>query len=174
MSFFTCTFFQACRRFVLLAGMTMALASPATSQADSKELLPLPPLNFHALTGTWWASTLFDDAGEPIWFGGQDDERVTMRVDLVGQFSSTIECNALFGKFEKAGEDGSVSITADGSMMTLKGCWGDYPPSIAFHRIARFERDGMLLRLFDENDLPIAELYNVYALHAALSDILGR
>ena len=56
--------------------------------------------------------------------------------------------------------------------MTLMACWDDYPPSVGFERIARFEREGLELRFFDKDGLPIATYYNAHALKAALDDIL--
>ena len=156
----------------VLAAVLGALASPSLSQAESKEFT-LPLFKFHPLFGTWWAQTLYDEDGEAFWYGGQGDERVMMRVDIAGGYSSRLECNALVGQFQEPGEDGSVTISPEGSMTTLMGCYGDFPPSISFYRIARYEREGLELRFYDENDLPIAVFYDVYGLKRVLDDILG-
>ncbi|MGB1155637.1 MAG: hypothetical protein ACPG42_02370 [Alphaproteobacteria bacterium] len=167
------------RRIALCAGVVTALAAPSLSQADSKEILfplplPLPTFNFHELSGVWWAHSLYGEDGALIWRGGEDGEKVTLRVDKDGGFSTQIECNALFGTFEEAGEDGTVSLTSSGAMMTLKGCWGDFPPSINVGSIHRFERTDFELHLFDANDLPVASFYNAYRLQAQLNELLGR
>ena len=168
----TFSFLRPLKGLAVLAAVLGALSAPTLSQADSKELT-FPVFQFHPLFGTWWAKTLYDDNGEAIWHGGQDDERVMMRVDMSGGYGSRMECNALVGQFQDAGEDGSISISPAGSMTTLMGCFGDFPPTIAFHRIARFERDGLELRFYDENNLPVAVFYDVYALQRELDDILG-
>ena len=147
-----------------------ALAAPSASTAESKPYFPLLPI--HPLFGTWWAETLYDQQGEAIWRGGESDDAVLMRVNLTGGYRSRMDCNIIAGEFQKAGEDGSISISPKGSMVTLMGCFGDYPPTIAFSEIARFEREGMKLRLYDKNDVPIAVFYNVVALKAALDVIV--
>ena len=156
----------------VLAAVLGALASPTLSQAESKELT-LPLFKFHPLFGTWWAQTLYDEEGEVIWEGGQNDERVMMRVDISGSYASRMECNALVGTFQEPGEDGSVTISPEGSMTTLMGCFGEFPPTIPFYRIARYEREGLELRFYDADDLPVAVFYDVYAMKRMLDDILG-
>ena len=132
---------------------------------------PYDKFPFHALAGTWWAKTVYDTAGTALWHGGQDGYRLVMRVGLFGEISTTHECNMLQGKFGKA-KDGAVALTSPYMSMTLMACWDDYPPSVGFERIARFEREGLELRFFDKDDLPIATYYNAHALKAALDDIL--
>ena len=53
---------------------------------------------FHALAGIWWAKTVYDTAGTALWHGGQDGDRLVMRVGLFGEISTTHECNMLQGK----------------------------------------------------------------------------
>ena len=143
------------------------------------ERLPLDPgysapyekFPFHALAGTWWAKTVYDTAGTALWHGGEDGDRLVMRVGLFGEMSTTHECNMLQGKFGPA-EEGAVALASPYMSMTLMACWDDYPPSVGFERIARFEREGLELRFFDKDGLPIATYYNAHALKAALDDIL--
>jgi len=155
-------------------------------QINPDLLLPLPDLIppkfgyddgivlpvFHALSGTWWAHTLFDEQGNAIWHGGQNSDSVVLRIDMKGQFSTRDECNFLNGSFNPAGDDGQVSVNP---MMasTLMLCWDEYPPTIGLTRIARFEKEGFELRLFDENDQPVATMYNMHGLAALLDDLLN-
>ena len=132
---------------------------------------PYDKFPFHALAGTWWAKTVYDNAGTALWHGGQDGDRLVMRVGLFGEISTTHECNILQGKFGKA-KEGAVALTSPYMSMTMMACWDDYPPSVGFERIARFEREGLELRFFDKDGLPIATYYNAHALKAALDDIL--
>lgn len=147
-----------------------ALAAPSLSNAEDTLRLPLLPM--HPLFGSWWADTLYDESGDVVWQGGLTDETVFMRVDLSGNYSSMMECNFLGGQFQEAGDDGSISISPAGSMVTLKGCWGEYPPTIGFSRIARFEREGMKLSLFDESDQKVAVFFNAWAMKKAMEELL--
>ena len=133
--------------------------------------MPYEKFPFHALAGTWWAKTVYDTAGAALWHGGEDGDRLVMRVGLFGEMSTTHECNMLQGKFGPA-EEGAVALASPYMSMTLMACWDDYPPSVGFERIARFEREGLELRFFDSDGLPIATYYNAHALKAALDDIL--
>ena len=132
---------------------------------------PYEKFPFHALAGTWWAKTVYDTAGTALWHGGEDGDRLVMRVGLFGEISTTHECNMLQGKFGKA-KEGAVALTSPYMSMTLMACWDDYPPSVGFERIARFEREGLELRFFDTDGLPIAAYYNAHALKAVMDDIL--
>jgi|GEM_PF-2415294 len=132
---------------------------------------PYDKFPFHALAGIWWAKTVYDTAGTALWHGGQDGDRLVMRVGLFGEISTTHECNMLQGKFGKA-KEGAVALTSPYMSMTLMACWDDYPPSVGFERIARFEREGLELQFFDKDGLPIATYYNAHALKAALDEIL--
>ena len=161
---------SALKTAAVVAGFFVALGLPALAQAQT---LQIPLLKFHALTGTWWAKTLYDETGTAEWHGGQDGQRVMLRVDLKGSFGSTFECNGIFGQFETAEEDGAVSVNAEGIMSTLMGCFGEYPPSIRLSDIARYEREDLELRFYDENDLPVAVFYNVQLLQQELAEVLG-
>lgn len=164
--------FARLRRSAAVLGLSLSLALGLPALASAQEIkFPLP--KFHALSGVWWAKTLYDDSGAAIWHGGQDDQAVILRVDLSGQFSTRLDCNGLFGQFEETYEDGPVSLSSEGMMSTLIGCFGDYPPAIRFSDIARFEREDLELRFFDADDRPVAVLYNAYALQRVLADILG-
>ena len=132
--------------------------------------MPYEKFPFHALAGTWWAKTVYDTAGTALWHGGEDGDRLVMRVSLFGEISTTHECNMLQGKFGPA-EKGAVALASPYMSMTLMACWDDYPPSVGFERIAHFEREGLELRFFDKHGLPIATYYNAHALKAALDDI---
>ena len=120
---------------------------------------PYDKFPFHALAGTWWAKTVYDTAGTALWHGGQDGDRLVMRVGLFGDISTTHECNMLQGKFGPS-EEGAVALVSPYVSMTLMACWDDYPPSVGFERIVRFEREGLELRFFDKDGLPIATYYN--------------
>ena len=133
--------------------------------------MPYEKFPFHALSGTWWAKTVYDTSGAALWHGGEDGDRLVMRVSLFGEISTTHECNMLQGKFGPA-KDGAVALASPYMSMTLMACWDDYPPSVGFERIARFEREGLELRFFDKDGLPIATYYNAHALKAALDEIL--
>ena len=52
-------------------------------------------------------------------------------------------------------------------------CWDEYPPTIGLTRIARFEKEGFELRLFDENNRPVATMYNMHGLAALFDDLLN-
>jgi hypothetical protein len=132
---------------------------------------PYDKFPFHALAGTWWAKTVYDTTGTALWHGGEDGERLVMRVGLFGEIRTTHECNMLQGKFGPAKED-AVVLASPYMSMTVMACWDDYPPSVGFERIARFEREGLELRFFDEDGLPIATYYNAHALKAVMDDIL--
>jgi len=132
---------------------------------------PYDKFPFHALAGIWWAKTVYDTAGTALWHGVPDGDRLVMRVGLFGEISTTHECNMLQGKFGKA-KEGAVALTSPYMSMTLMACWDDYPPSVGFERIARFEREGLELQFFDKDGLPIATYYNAHALKAALDEIL--
>ena len=77
----------------------------------------------------------------------------------------------LQGKFGPAKED-AVVLASPYMAMTVMACWDDYPPSVDFERITSFDREGLELRFFDEDGLPIATYYNAYALKAVMDDIL--
>ncbi|HCI01046.1 MAG TPA: hypothetical protein DFJ59_09660 [Alphaproteobacteria bacterium] len=154
------------------------LLKPGLLEAEG-ERTPLDPgysapyekFSFHALVGTWWAKTVYDTAGTALWHGGEDGDRLVMRVGPFGKISTTHECNILQGNFGPA-EEGAVALVSPYMSMTRMACWDDYPPSVSFERIARFEREGLELRFFDKDGLPIATYYNAHALKAALVDIL--
>ena len=59
----------------------------------------------------------------------------------------------LQGKFGKA-KEGAVALTSPYMSMTLMACWDDYPPSVGFERIARFEREGLELRSLTRTAYP--------------------
>lgn len=180
------TFAAACAGVFVLASSSAAdtelslfdLLQPGILDAEG-ERPPIDPgysapyqkLPFHALTGTWWAKTVYDTDGTALWHGGEDGDRLVMRVNLFGDISTTHECNMLQGKFGPA-KDGAVALASPYMSMTLMACWDDYPPSVGFERIARFERVGFELRFFDQDGRAIVTYYDAHALKRALEEIL--
>lgn len=165
----------------LLLGAVCALSlSTAGSAEDSPELLftkegplPLPtkPLDVHALTGLWWAQTIYDRVGEPIWEGGSTPQKVVLRVSLTGSIQTVTQCNLLNGQFGKA-EGQSVSLLEPKVMTSTRMfCPGEYPPTVNFRTVASFKREGLILKLFDSKGLPVATYLDVYGLKSELETI---
>ena len=150
--------------------LPLPLPDPIPPQFGYDDSIVLPV--FHALSGTWWAHTLFDEQGDAIWHGGQSTDSVVLRIDMKGQFSTRDECNYLNGSFNPASDDGAVSVNPM-TASTLMLCWDEYPPTIGLTRIARFEKEGFELRLFDENDRPVATMFNMHGLAALFDDLLN-
>lgn len=178
---------------VALFGLAFTLAYPALGQAEDGSGRPSSDFGwfgkggsgiqfieapkgeffYNPVVGKWWVKTLYDTSGTPIWQGGQTDQSLTLDVQLDNTFSSQLDCNGLFGRFEEAQVDGSISLSEDSMMTTLMGCFGDYPPAIRFSDIARFERTGIELVFFDDAGRPVASLYNVHGLYEELRNVLG-
>ena len=158
------------RPLQITPGLLLPLPDPIPPEFGYDDSIGLPV--FHALSGLWWAHTLFDEQGHAIWQGGQSTDSVVLRIDMKGQFSTRDECNYLNGSFNPSSDDGQVSVNP---MMasTLMLCWDDYPPTIGLTRIARFEKEGFELRLFDDSDRPVGFFYNMHGLAALFDDLLN-
>mgnify|MGYP001166924303 FL=1 len=146
------------RQWLALGVLTVLLGVSGTAGSDSSA---------HALTGQWWLKTVFDEVGEPIWFGGGQDEPITMTVDAAGDIHTLAACNSYFGSFGAA-SGMSVALEPPLMMTTRIMCWGQYPPVVRFERIARFDRGPVELRLFDENDRLIAAYIDMKAMQDEL------
>ena len=135
--------------------------------------LPTKSLEMHPLAGVWWAQTIHDNQGQPIWEGGTTQEKVVLRVSHTGGIQTVIKCNILNGQFGRADVQ-SVALLQPGFMTsTRKMCLGQYPPTVTFTRVAAFERTDLQLRLFDSEGQPIATYLDVYGMVSEFESILN-
>ena len=155
-----------------LSAAVSAEDSPAPMPAQEGPLpLPTKPLDVHALTGLWWAQTIYDRVGEPIWEGGSTPQKVVLRVSLTGRIQTVTQCNLLNGQFGKA-EGQSVSLLEPKVMTSTRMfCPGEYPPTVNFRTVASFKREGLILKLFDGEGRPVATYLDVHGLMSELETI---
>lgn len=150
-------------RFALLLMLLVSWPWLAFSQrdlaTDDHTLRQPEPAAFHPFEGTWWARSIFDQAGEPIWASSMTGHKLVLWVGKNGSFHTKDECNILNGTFEKLNA-AQVSV-APMLRTTRMLCLGEYPPRIDFLRISRFERSGGHLRFYDAVGLPVATYYDV-------------
>lgn len=163
---------------LMAAAMVAVLFSTPLARADSKEpTIGDLPIEVHPLSGLWWLKTIYDDTGEPVWSGGANrgealDETITMEVRFSGEINTLAACNSYFGSFGLA-EGDKVALDPPQMMTTRIMCWGEYPPVVRFEQVARFERDPVELRLFDQQNQPVATYIDVFAMRRALEKALG-
>jgi len=159
-----------------LSVSTSAVTEDAPTPVPLKEgPLPLPtkPLNIHPLTGIWWAQTIYDIDGQPIWKGGTTPDTVVLRVSLTGSIQTAAKCNILNGQFGRADGQSVALMEPKVLFSTRRFCPGEYPPTVRFKRVAAFERTGLQLSLFDSEGRPIATYLDVYGMASELEDLLN-
>ena len=143
------------------------------SQAEELRQVPTLPLDIHALSGLWWAQTIYGADGEPAWYGGTTDQKVVLRIGLAGSIQTVNKCNMIRGQFTAA-IDGKVSLLEPRAMMSTRMfCPDDYPPVVSYQRVEGYARTGLYLTFFDADGFPIATFLDVNGLTAELDALVN-